>query len=61
VERIQGAGPRTENVFDDIQKLCERAKPVIEEIFPSSQFIVSKLLLNVFHGKLQVILVFQFG
>lgn len=57
VERIQAAGPRTENVFDDILKLCEKAKPVIEEIFPSAQFVVSKLLLNVFHGKLQEVVV----
>lgn len=55
VERIQGAGPRTDDAFNDILKLCEKTKPLIEEIFPSSQFVfvVSKLLLNVFHGKLQ--------
>ncbi|KAL3122895.1 hypothetical protein niasHT_010295 [Heterodera trifolii] len=53
VERIQSVGPRSPNVFEDIQNLCDRAKPIIMEIFSSSQFVVSKLLLNVFHGKLQ--------
>ncbi|KAL7071210.1 hypothetical protein ACQ4LE_009488 [Meloidogyne hapla] len=53
VERIQSTAPRSENVFADIFKLCEKAKPVIEEVFPRTQFVISKLLLNVFHGKLQ--------
>ncbi|CAK5089453.1 unnamed protein product [Meloidogyne enterolobii] len=53
VERIQSTAPRSENVFTDIFKLCEKAKPIIEEVFPRTQFVISKLLLNVFHGKLQ--------
>lgn len=51
---FQNSAFRSGNVFDDILALCERANPMLHEIFPSPQQVMQKLLLNVFHGKLQV-------
>jgi hypothetical protein len=54
VERIQTSSFRSGDVYEDILNLCDKAKPAIEEIFPSTHQVVSKLLLNVFHCRLQV-------
>ena len=54
VERVQNSAFRSGNVFDDILALCERTSPMVEEIFPSPQQVMSKLLLNVFHGKVAI-------
>ena len=54
VERVQSGAFRSGNVFDDILTLCEKTQPMIEEIFPKPEQVMSKLILNVFHGKLQV-------
>lgn len=58
VERILTNSFYSESVFDDISKVCNKAKPLIEEIFPNTQQqVVSKLLLNIFHGRLQAIFI----
>lgn len=54
VERLQTGAFRSGNVFEDILNLCEKANPLLEEIFPNPQQVMAKLVLNVFHGKLQV-------
>uniref|UniRef100_A0AC34PUP0 Exocyst complex component 5 n=1 Tax=Panagrolaimus sp. JU765 TaxID=591449 RepID=A0AC34PUP0_9BILA len=55
VERVQSGAFRSGNVFDDILMLCQKDEPMIEEIFPKPEPVMSKLILNVFHGKLQAI------
>uniref|UniRef100_A0A914YTC5 Exocyst complex component 5 n=1 Tax=Panagrolaimus superbus TaxID=310955 RepID=A0A914YTC5_9BILA len=52
VERVQSGAFRSGIVFDDILLLCEKTKPMIEEIFPKPQQVMGKLILNLFHGKL---------
>lgn len=54
VERVQSGAFRSGNVFDDILTLCEKTQPMIEEIFLKPEQVMNKLILNVFHGKLQV-------
>lgn len=54
VERAQNGAFRSGNVFVDIEHVCEKTKPVIDEIFPNPQQVINKLILNVFYGKLQV-------
>lgn len=54
VERLQTGSFRSGNVFEDILNLCEKANPLLEEIFPNPQQVMAKLVLNVYHGKLQV-------
>ncbi|KAI1714258.1 exocyst complex component sec10 domain-containing protein [Ditylenchus destructor] len=53
VERVQNSAFRSGNVFEDILTLCQKANPMIEEIFPNPNQVTAKLILNVFHGKLQ--------
>uniref|UniRef100_A0A7E4UZB6 Exocyst complex component 5 n=1 Tax=Panagrellus redivivus TaxID=6233 RepID=A0A7E4UZB6_PANRE len=53
IERVQNGAFRSGSVFDDILMLCEKTQPMIEEIFPKPQQVMGKLVLNVFHGKLQ--------
>ena len=53
VERIQEGSFRSGNVYDDILTLCEKASPMMEEIFPNPAQVMAKLILNMFHGKLQ--------
>ncbi|KAI1723734.1 exocyst complex component sec10 domain-containing protein [Ditylenchus destructor] len=53
VERVQNSAFRSGNVFEDILTLCQKANPMIEEIFPNPNQVMAKLILNVFHGKLQ--------
>lgn len=40
--------------FDEALALCRDTQPVIENIFPQPQQVMAKLVLNLFHGKLQV-------
>ncbi|MFH4979284.1 hypothetical protein AB6A40_005993 [Gnathostoma spinigerum] len=53
VERLQINAFRGSDVFEDIRCLCEKTNPQIVEIFPNPQQVMSKLVLNLFHGKLQ--------
>ncbi|CAD5221509.1 unnamed protein product [Bursaphelenchus okinawaensis] len=53
VERAQQGAFHSDNVFDDIQHVCEKTKPLIDEIFPDPNLVMNKLILNLFHGKLQ--------
>ena len=59
VERVQNSAFRSGNVFDDILTLCQKASPMVEEIFPNPSQVMAKLILNVFHGKLQVCIRFD--
>lgn len=45
---------RGDNVFDDMLILCQKTEPMLKEIFPNPDQVMSKLVLNLFHGKLQV-------
>lgn len=51
---------RGDNVFDDILLLCQKTQPMLKEIFPNPDQVMSKLILNLFHGKLQVNVSFLF-
>uniref|UniRef100_A0A915DYX2 Exocyst complex component 5 n=1 Tax=Ditylenchus dipsaci TaxID=166011 RepID=A0A915DYX2_9BILA len=53
VERVQNSAFRSGNVFEDILALCEKTNPMLAEIFPNPSQVMAKLILNVFHGKLQ--------
>ncbi|KAI6216978.1 Exocyst complex component 5 [Aphelenchoides fujianensis] len=53
VERAQAGAFRSGNVFEDIQHVCEKTKPLIDEIFPNPHQVMNKLILNVFYGKLR--------
>ncbi|KAE9550703.1 hypothetical protein FO519_006086 [Halicephalobus sp. NKZ332] len=54
VERVQSGAFRSGNVFDDILTLCEKTQPMVEEIFPKPEQVMSKLILNeTVSGKLQ--------
>ncbi|CAD5227094.1 unnamed protein product [Bursaphelenchus xylophilus] len=52
VERAQQGAFHSDNVFDDIQHVCDKTKPLIDEIFPDPNAVMNKLILNLFHGKL---------
>ncbi|VDN02421.1 unnamed protein product [Thelazia callipaeda] len=54
VEHMQINAFRGDNVFDDILLLCRKTQPMLREIFPNPDQVMSKLILNLFHGKLQV-------
>lgn len=54
VERAQNGAFRSGNVFEDILSLCEKTNPILKEVFPNPNQVMDKLILNVFHGKLQV-------
>jgi hypothetical protein len=41
------------NVFAEIPALCARTERVVRDVFPSPDHVMAKLVLNVFHGKLQ--------
>lgn len=53
IEHIQLNAFRSDNVFDDMIALCKKTQTVIVEIFPNAQQVMSKLVLNLFHTKLQ--------
>lgn len=40
-------------MFEDILVLCEKTSSMFAEIFPNPAQVMDKLILNVFHGKLQ--------
>jgi hypothetical protein len=62
VERAQTGAFRSGNVFEDIRHICEKTKPLIDEIFnPNPQQVMNKLILNVFYGKLQVFYLVVYG
>lgn len=54
IEHIQLNAFRSNNVFDDMVALCGKTQAVIVKIFPNAQQVMSKLVLNLFHTKLQV-------
>uniref|UniRef100_A0A915C5A7 Exocyst complex component 5 n=1 Tax=Parascaris univalens TaxID=6257 RepID=A0A915C5A7_PARUN len=53
VEHMQINAFRGADVFDDMLTLCQKTQPMLNEIFPNPQQVMSKLVLNFFHGKLQ--------
>ncbi|VDM41052.1 unnamed protein product [Toxocara canis] len=53
VEHMQINAFRGANVFDDMLTLCQKTQPMLNEIFPNPDQVMSKLVLNFFHGKLQ--------
>ena len=42
------------DVFEDIPPLCARTNAVITEVFSNPEMVMAKLVLNIYHGKLQV-------
>ena len=42
------------DVFEDIPPLCERTNALILEVFSSPDVVITKFVLNIYHGKLQV-------
>lgn len=54
IERAQQGAFHSDNVFADIEHVCEKTQPLIREIFPDPPQVMSKLILNLFHGKLHV-------
>ncbi|VDK52641.1 unnamed protein product [Anisakis simplex] len=53
VEHMQINAFRGVDIFDDMLTLCQKTQPMLEEIFPNPEQVMSKLVLNFFHGKLQ--------
>ncbi|KAI6176323.1 Exocyst complex component 5 [Aphelenchoides bicaudatus] len=53
LKELKLADFRSGNVFEDIEYVCEKTKPLIDDIFPNPQQVMNKLILNVFYGKLQ--------
>uniref|UniRef100_A0A915HR75 Exocyst complex component 5 n=1 Tax=Romanomermis culicivorax TaxID=13658 RepID=A0A915HR75_ROMCU len=53
IEHCQYQAFRTSDLFADILKLCVKIAPLVDEIFPNPQQVMSKLVLNIFHGKIQ--------
>lgn len=41
------------HVFEDIPALCARNEPLVRHVFPDPEHVMSKLVLNVFYGRLQ--------
>lgn len=56
VEHMQINAFRGDSVFDDILSLCQKTQPMLKEIFPNPDQVMSKLVLNLFHGKLQEVI-----
>uniref|UniRef100_A0A8R1XRS8 Exocyst complex component 5 n=1 Tax=Onchocerca volvulus TaxID=6282 RepID=A0A8R1XRS8_ONCVO len=56
IEHMQINAFRGDNVFDDILSLCQKTKPMLKEIFPNPDQVMSKLILNLFRGKLQEVI-----
>ncbi|MCP9260594.1 Exocyst complex component 5 [Dirofilaria immitis] len=56
VEHMQINAFRGDIVFDDILSLCQKTQPMLKEIFPNPDQVMSKLILNLFHGKLQLLI-----
>ncbi|EJW86320.1 hypothetical protein WUBG_02769 [Wuchereria bancrofti] len=56
VEHMQINAFRGASVFDDILSLCQKTQPMLKEIFPNPDQVMSKLVLNLFHGKLQEVI-----
>ncbi|CAG9539040.1 unnamed protein product [Cercopithifilaria johnstoni] len=56
IEHMQINAFRGDNIFDDILSLCQKAQPMLKEIFPNPDQVKSKLILNLLHGKLQEVI-----
>uniref|UniRef100_A0A0R3S5Q2 Exocyst complex component 5 n=1 Tax=Elaeophora elaphi TaxID=1147741 RepID=A0A0R3S5Q2_9BILA len=56
VEHMQINAFRSDNIFNDILSLCQKTQPMLKEIFPNPDQVMSKLILNLFHGKLQEVI-----
>ncbi|KRZ95401.1 Exocyst complex component 5 [Trichinella sp. T8] len=41
------------DIFTDIWNMLQKHDPVINDVFPNPQQVMSKLVLNIYHGKLQ--------
>lgn len=41
------------NIFNDIVPLCERSQITVKNVFNNPEQVMSKFVLNIFHGKLQ--------
>ncbi|KRZ25579.1 Exocyst complex component 5, partial [Trichinella pseudospiralis] len=53
VEQCQWQSFRGGDIFTDIWNLLQKHDPVINDVFPNPQQVMSKLVLNIYHGKLQ--------
>nr|XP_027203629.1 exocyst complex component 5-like isoform X1 [Dermatophagoides pteronyssinus] len=42
-----------ENIFNDIVPLCVKNQKTIKEVFTNTEQVMSKFVLNIFHGKIQ--------
>uniref|UniRef100_A0A0N5B6B6 Exocyst complex component 5 n=1 Tax=Strongyloides papillosus TaxID=174720 RepID=A0A0N5B6B6_STREA len=52
VERVENTSYRGNNVFNDILEMCEKKASLIDEIFPNSSVVMSKLILNAYQRRL---------
>ncbi|RWS25108.1 exocyst complex component 5-like protein [Leptotrombidium deliense] len=41
------------NIFNDVVPLCEKSQVIVKEVFSNADQVMSKFVLNVYHGKLQ--------
>ncbi|KRY48630.1 Exocyst complex component 5 [Trichinella britovi] len=53
VEQCQWQSFRGGDIFTDIWNMLQKHDPVINDVFPNPQQVMSKLVLNIYHGKLQ--------
>jgi len=53
VSATQGAF-MSRSVFEDIPPLCAKTSIVINEVFTRPEMVMCKFVLNLYHGKLQV-------
>jgi len=51
---LQGAFLRSD-VFEAIPPLCQRTSAIINEVFSSPDTVMTKLVLNIYQGKLEVL------
>jgi len=54
VSFLQGAFLRSD-VFKAIPPLCQRTSAIINEVFSSPDTVMTKLVLNIYQGKLEVL------
>ncbi|RWS09744.1 exocyst complex component 5-like protein, partial [Dinothrombium tinctorium] len=41
------------NIFNEIVPLCEKSQVIVKEVFSNPEQVMSKFVLNIYHGKLQ--------
>lgn len=53
IEQSQMNRFNDQDMFSEIVRLCEKEQTVMTEVFTNSEQVMSKFILNIFHGKLQ--------